>query len=228
MRVYIFILIFIILGCSTKTVLPEYFRIGESYFNNYVKTYLKNEKKLADKYFTKAVAEFKKSDDMCNTATLYLKKYFLEEELSFNISSYLTAAKYYAKIGECDDLVAIIKFYELNNGFDISKIKDPFYKQYFLFISKGEYEDLIKDLKNYSDYVNSKVYRLISLEHLHKGNNDLAEKFINNAYQIDKSNSYTLYLLQDLRVKYNICVKKKANCMYLMQRIKELEDVIKN
>ncbi|BAI80936.1 conserved hypothetical protein [Deferribacter desulfuricans SSM1] len=226
MKKWFILLIAFLLGCGAKTAPPDYLRVGENYFKSYVKTYLSGNKKLAEKYFDRALMQFQKSDDICNISRLYLKRFFVEEEINPNASSYIQSANYYATIGKCNQIEEVIEFYNLNKKIDLNRVNDDFYKHYIQFLEKGKYEGIVKIIDNYPDYVKSKVYRQIA-EELKDKDKALSQKFIEKAYQLDKFNSYSLYLLLDLKLKYYFCKKYKKGYSNLEKRLNMLEKMIK-
>ncbi|KAA0259417.1 hypothetical protein FHQ18_00630 [Deferribacter autotrophicus] len=226
MRVIFIVLLVFVVSCSKTTKYPDYFTTVSGYMNSYVKTVLKDNSKLADSFFKKAEKQLLLADDNCNLARIYIKRFFVEEEFNQNSLFYLEKASVFANLSDCDEEKKII------DGLLMLKldteIVNKFYNYYFNYLKSGNENNLLTFLKKdeVPDYVKSKVFRMLAEDNFMKSL-EKSEYYINQAYQIDSFNSYSIYLLKDLNIMYKICEKKGEVCDNLEKRKTMLQEVIK-
>ncbi|MGA1847170.1 hypothetical protein [Deferribacter abyssi] len=227
MKIIFIILLTFVVSCSKTAKYSEYFTIVSGYLESYVKTVLKGNFKLAESFFKKAEKELFLADDYCNLARIYIKRYFIEEEFSENSKFYLNKANDFVNLSMCTEEKKIVNGL-LKINLD-SKTTIEFYNYYFAYLKSGDEIDLLGYLERYEvpDYVKSRVFRRLARDSFMK-NLKKAEYYIKRAYMIDTFNSYSIYLLEDLKLMYIVCVKKGGVCDNLEKRKNSLQKMIKN
>ncbi|WP_457570892.1 hypothetical protein [Desulfovulcanus sp.] len=149
--------------------------------------------------FRKSVDNFIQQDEFCAAAKNYFFLYNLFKYLSIDKMALLKKARSLAKLdSKCHPLLDITD--------DLLTEKDRKYKEV---LAKYNFSLMISLLEKESDPLFKSVYaRKAALIAKERQRSFEAENFLNLAYEIDKKYMWTLFLIEDLRLKCKFLTNK--------------------
>ncbi|UOD34159.1 hypothetical protein DSN97_08335 [Deferribacteraceae bacterium V6Fe1] len=213
----VLIIIFAVFGCTSKKISPVYLE-GESLFEKYIDNYLKG-KQVSEVYFNKAVNVFQRADDFCNLSRLYLSRFVLNEE---NIDTKsLESAEFFADTGKCRDEKNIIN-YLTDKEYILEKLPEH-YRKYIKHKKSKKYDGLEDILSAAPEYFTSRILRKTARES--EGRKALI--LVDEAYQIDRFNGWTLNIYRDLKIKREIMLKMGSDISDIDVRLRNLGNILK-
>ncbi|MCD8553022.1 hypothetical protein [Seleniivibrio sp.] len=206
-------------SCASKPQSSPDFLYGSRFFNVYMENYLKGEPKVAESYFYKAEAQFRKVDSLCNLSRIYLGRYVLEE--GEEDPAVLELAKKYADLGACEEEQQSV-LYLTGQKYDGNKLPEPFRT-----IEGTDREKLayIATDSKFDDVTKTRLLRKAAIDYIidnPKRSEELAEK----ALELDKYHGWSLNLLRDLIIIKNARIKQGKNADDIATRIELIKSVM--
>jgi len=209
-------------SCASKPESSPDFLYGSRFFNVYMENYLKGEPKVAESYFYKAEAQFRKVDSLCNLSRIYLGRYVLEE--GDGDPAILETAKKYADLGACEEEQQSALFLG-GQTFDKDKLPEPFKS-----IQGADREKIadMADNSKFDDVTKTRLLRNAAIGYI-IDSPERSEELAEQALVIDKYHGWSLNLLRDLIIIKNARMKQGKNTDDIATRIELIKSVmIKN
>jgi len=209
----------LMLSCSGKPKSSPDFLYGSRYYNVYMENYLKGEPKVAESYFYKAEAQFRRVDSLCNLSRLYLGRYVLEE--GQEDAAVLEMAKKYAALGQCQEEAESV-LYLSGQAHDRDKLPEPFRT-----ISGATPEKLASaaESSKFDDVTKTRLLRKAAIGYI-MDSPALSEELAEKALAIDKYHGWSLNLLRDLIIIKNARIRQGKNAEDIITRIELVKSVM--
>jgi hypothetical protein len=210
---------FLLFSCGSKPVSSPDFLYGSRFFNVYMENYLKGEPKVAESYFYKAEAQFRKVDSLCNLSRIYIGRYVLEE--GDGDKAVLETAKKYADLGTCEEEQQSV-LYLSGQTYDKSKLPEPFDS------TAGADRERIAGIatdSKFDDITKTRLLRKAAIDYI-IDSPEKAEQLAEKALDIDKYHGWSLNLLRDLIIIKNARIKQGKNADDIATRIELIRSVM--
>ncbi|WP_303850325.1 hypothetical protein [Seleniivibrio woodruffii] len=209
----------LIYSCAGKPESSPDFLYGSRFFNVYMENYLKGEPKVAESYFYKAEAQFRKVDSLCNLSRIYIGRYVLEE--GDGDPAVLETAKKYADLAACTEEQQSVLFLS-GQKYDKDKLPEPFRS-----IQGADREKIadLADRSEFDDITKTRLLRNAAIGYIIDSpvrSEELAEQ----ALAIDKYHGWSLNLLRDLIIIKNARIKQGKNTDDIATRIELIKSVM--
>jgi len=212
----ILIITVFLFSCSSKKISPVY-QEGESLYEKYIDNYLKGNR-VSSVYFDKAVNIFQRNDDFCNLSRIYVSRFLLNEE--YKDTKALEDARFFAENGRCSEEDNFLNFVE-GKEYEITKLPE-YYQKYLKIIKQNNYNNIKEKFAEFPEYFVSRVLRNEAALLM----NETGLMLIDEAYQIDRFNGWTLNIYRDLLIKIKIMNKLGKNTDKDEIRVKNLESIL--